>query len=385
MSDATLAFAQYAVQGVEGQTGNATVSLSAPGFTDGIAIMTVEAPFAQIVNLNLAPTSLSVNDDFQVRVGIDFDFFGNLLGQAARVGGGGLTATLTNTNPAVAQLVTSGSTSQSETVTIAEGFVESPPTVVTGGVALDLLLSGNTDVSATIPGHTGDTKTVTITAPTITMFDVTLGAGLQAQSQLILGATGHGGVDVLISSSDPTLALVSPDANTPGTPSITVNVPDGTNAPFFHVQGVEGQTGTATVMAVAPGFTDGTGAATIEQPQMQIRNLNATATASDPNDDFQVRVGIDFDFFGNLIGLAARAGGGGVTVDLTNSVAGVGQLVTTGSTSQAESVQIAEGQSDSPTTVLLGGVAFDALGVGATLVEATSTGFVTTSQAVTAN
>ena len=63
-----------------------------------------------------------------------------------------------------------------------------------------------------------------------------------------------------------------------------------------------------------------------------------------------------------------------VTVSHTNTA--VGELLTsTGGPGQSRTVTIAAGQSNSPTTVAAGGVAFDPIGGGSTTVTATARGF----------
>ena len=65
----------------------------------------------------------------------------------------------------------------------------------------------------------------------------TVGSGLQQQGSFTLGAGEHGGVSVRIESSNASVALVSPDASTPGTAFIDVPVADGSRTAYFHVQG----------------------------------------------------------------------------------------------------------------------------------------------------
>ena len=69
-----------------------------------------------------------------------------------RAGGGDLTATVSNENAAVGQLVTTLTTDQSVTVAIVEGQHRSASTVAAGGVAFDPLAGGTTTVNAFIAG-----------------------------------------------------------------------------------------------------------------------------------------------------------------------------------------------------------------------------------------
>ena len=97
---------------------------------------------------------------------------------------------------------------------------------------------------------------------------------------------------------------------------------------------------------------------------------------------FQVQVGIPNALNTNLASTQdLRVGGGALTATVVNSAAGVGQLVTTPLTGQSVTVEIAEGQDRSPTTVAGGGVAFDPLASGTTTVSATIAGFIATDAA----
>jgi hypothetical protein len=70
--------------------------------------------------------------------------------------------------------------------------------------------------------------------------------------------------------------------------------------------------------------------------------------------------------------------GGSLTVTVTNSNAVAAQLVTQAGGAQSRTVVIAAGVNTSPTTVAIGGIAFDPLQVGDTTVTASIPGFVTT-------
>jgi hypothetical protein len=186
-------------------------------------------------------------------------------------------------------------------------------------------------------------------------------------------------VDVVITSSDPSVLLVSPDETTPGTASITVSVADGTTRFDYYVQGVEGQTGSATVTATATGFTNGTATKDVVQPAISLYGLYSTMTTAYPDDPFRVQVGIpDAGQTYMADYQEVRAGApSALAATVTSSNAAVGQLVTSTASGAEVTVQIAEGWYYSPNSVLDGGVAFDPLAVGTTTVTATIPGFVT--------
>jgi hypothetical protein len=295
---------------------------------------------------------------------------------------------VTNSVATVGQLVTTSSTGQQVTVPIAEGQNLSPTTVAAGGVAFNPLTSGTTTVSVTIAGFIATnaaTVQVTVSAPGITLFGLprTVGAGLQvACCTARLGASNHGGVTVRLESSAPGVALLAPNATTAGTAFIEVLVPNGSTDVGFVVQGREGARGTATITASAAGFTNSTGPVTVVQAAVRLEGLSAAITTLSADAPFFVRLGTPNANNTDLAAIQeARVGGGGVTATVTNSVATVGQLVTTSSTGQQVTVPIAEGQNLSPTTVAAGGVAFDPLTSGTTTVAVTIAGFIATNAA----
>lgn len=146
--------ARFYVQGVESVTGTTTVLATAPGFVEDSMSVEVVQPALRIIGL-VNPTSVTANDDpFQVSIGIPNAANSSIaINQYVRVSGDatGVTATVSNNNGGVAELVTTGSTGQSVTVDIGEGSYLSPSAVATGGVAFSVISDGETMVSATIP------------------------------------------------------------------------------------------------------------------------------------------------------------------------------------------------------------------------------------------
>jgi len=190
-------------------------------------------------------------------------------------------------------------------------------------------------------------------------------------------------VTVRLKSSDATKVLVSPNTTTAGTEMVDLFVAAGRiYSPPFFVQGVETAApvpSSVGITATAPGYMDVTGVMTVVQPALQITSLPSQTTTLTPNIPFTIQVGAPQSGNASLSGYqSVRAGGALKTVTLTSSDATVGQLVTTATTGQSVTVDIAVGQSGPPNTVTTGGVAFDPLAAGATTVEATIPGFITT-------
>ncbi len=377
----------YHVQGVEGVAVPDTVPVTAtaPGFTAGSGNWVVEQAMYSISGLASNQTTFSPDDPFQVYVGVSDVYYGGVTSQNVRAGGTARTVTLTSSVSAVGQFTTSLGTGGTATVTIPVGLSYSPASVAAGGVAFDPLTAGNTTVTAAIPGFAprpNATVAMTVSAPGITMATGTVGAGLQSATSLSLGASQHGGVTVRITSSAPSVLQVSPNATTAGTTFIDVVVPNGTAYVSFHVQGVEGTTGTATVTATAAGFTDGTASWTVVQPMFAIVGLGSTFGAAAADDPFQVHVGISDLYYSGVTVQPIRAGGTAVTATITSSAPAVGQLTTLAGSAAARTVQILAGGYSSPTSVALGGVAFDPLTAGNTTVSAAIPGFLQRPNAV---
>ena len=383
-------FFSYTLQGLEGvaDTGpaGAPVEVRAAGFTTDTVTHTVRRAGYRLNGLNTTTTTLSPDDPFQVLVGVMNvgNTFINQF-QAVRAGGTGLTATLTSGTPGVGQLVTTDGAAGQRTVTIPAQASSSPSTVTAGGVAFDPLTAGTTLVTTAIPGLVAELSdvTVTVSTPGITVQSRTVGSGLQVNSTVALGATQHGGVDVVVKSSNPAVALVSPNVSTPGTDSIVVFLANGFSSFSFYIQGVEFQTGSVLITARASGFTDGSSSSAIVTPALQISGLSTSTTAGGVDDPFTVFVGVpdvNNTFMSQV--QAVRAGAPGpLTATVQTEDNGVGQLVTTASTGTSVTVQIPAGSTSSPSNVAAGGVAFDPLMTGSTTVFATIPTFIALPQA----
>ena len=130
------------------------LTATVPGFVDDTLVVDVVEPGLEIasgiLNCTLATSidTLDPDDPFCYRTGVPYPTGAYLSRrQAPRAGGGGLTVTVTHTNPSVAELVTSVATGQTVTVPLAEG-ASYTGTVAPGGVALSPLATGVTEVSA---------------------------------------------------------------------------------------------------------------------------------------------------------------------------------------------------------------------------------------------
>ncbi len=380
----------YWIQGVDTIVAD-TVNVIAtmPTYTPDTAAYRVYTPVYDIIFLASSANTLANNDPFQVRLGSASTPTGGIsVEDVLRFAHPPLDATIRSLQPTVAQLVTQTATGDSVTVQVAPRQSRSPSTVATGGVELDYLTTGSTVIIADIPQFralASDTQAVTVTAPVATLSALTVGAGLQVSTSGNLSSGNHGGISVVVKSANPAVALVSPNATTPGTDSIVIAVAPGGTGFSFYVQGVEGATGGVTLRATAPGFTDGTATATIVQPSVDIIFLSASGSAASTADDpFQARIGYANapTYTGMSSEQEIRAGAPGpltVTITTTNPAAGL--LNTSAQTGQSQvTLTIPIGQSRTPSTLATGGVTFDFVAQGVTFVVPTITGFVTVQQ-----
>jgi hypothetical protein len=372
--------APFYIQGVENQAGTASVTISAPGHATATGTnIRVVTPGIDIANLDLAPTSISPDDPFQVRIGVPGGANAYVASEQRVRPGGAVTITLTNGAAAAGRLVFVAGPAQSGTVTIVAGQARSASTVATGGVAFDPLAAGTTVVSAASAAAlemTGATSTVTVAPPGITVntAGARVGAGLTYGAFTVrLGAPAVGVPAVVtLTSSAPGVLQLAPTATSVGAGTITLTIPVGQTTANFHIQGVEGQRGIATITATAAGYTKGASTAEVVPALIDIVSLPSSIAAAAVNAPFSVRVGAG-NATGTIMSIeqAVRAGGS-LTVTVTNSNAAAARLVSGASMGQSVTLTIGAGGSRTPSSTT-GGVAFDPLAAGATIVRATST------------
>jgi hypothetical protein len=369
----------YYVQGTGGQVGSAYLVAYAPGFTPDSALITVPQASYDITSLTSSMTNLAGNDPFSVRVGV-----GNTSGlsviQSIRPGGTPLVATLTNSNAAVADLVTEALTGDVVTVTIPVGSSSNGGTLATGGVEFDPVAGGATSVSASIPGllaTSNATVNVTITATPIAINNVAVGSGLMVTSGgSVGGSSQHGGVSVVVKPLNPAVALIAPDLVTAASDSLMITLPNGTVSFSYVIHGIDGVNDSTPIIASATGFTPDTAQIRVPQSGFDIANLNTTFNTQAVNDLLVVRLGIPNTGNNTLSTIQNRRfGGSALTATVTNSNTAIADLVTTGGPADQATAQITAGTSSTPSTLAAGGIEFDPIGAGSTTVSATIPGY----------
>ena len=245
--------------------------------------------------------------------------------------------------------------------------------------SFDPIGGGSTTVNATATGfRAAAAVAVTVDAPGIALFSlpVTVGAGLMEGAYTArLGATSHGGVTIRITSSNPDVVVVSRNSTIAGTAFVDLPVVNGQTDGTYYIHGVEGARGTVTLTATAPGFTQTQGTATVAEPGLQLGVVPGTTTTLTPDSPFYISLGV-LNPAGNIAAFQQlRAGAPNLTITVSHTNIAVAQLTTTAGSGQTRTVTIAAGQTNSPTSVPNGGVAFDPIGAGSTTVNATATGF----------
>ncbi|MEM6639956.1 MAG: Ig-like domain-containing protein [Pseudomonadota bacterium] len=376
------------VQGVSGATGTATLSASEPQFATGTFDVEIVAPVLAVFGLGTSTTTLSADTPFSVWTYTPTASGTGLQRNQAVAGGSPLSVSVTSSDTAVGQLVTTAvpGGGAAVTVDIAPGQSRSPVSVAGGGVAFDPTGNGTVDVVASATGFTAfpinDTISVAVSQPSITLQpqsfqDQRIGGGLQAAYRVVLGGADHGGVTVQIDSPDPSTVLLSTDSITAGSASIGVSIADGQTSGTFWVQGVSGTTGTATLSASEPQFATGTYDVEIVTPVLAVFGLGTSTTTLSADTPFSV-----WTYTPNASGTGIErnqlvAGGSALSVSVTSSDTAAGRLVTTAvpGGGSAVTVDIQPGQSRSPSSVASGGVAFDPVGIGTVDVIATANGF----------
>lgn len=372
----------FVVHGLDGVNDSTPIVAYATGFTPDTNMIRVPQSAIDVSGLVVNPNTAAANDAFSVRVGIPLNGNSGLSTlQARRFGGAPLVATVTNSNAAIADLVTQSLTADQVTVSIPAGSSTSPGSAALGGVEFDAIAPGTTTVSATLPGYittTAATQSVTISAPVINVNGAVVGSGLMVQAIGSLASGTHPTDSIILTSSQPSVLLLAPNATTAATASIKIQIPSGSSAFSFYMHGVEGQTGSAVVTAQFPGFSDGTATGDVRAAGLDLSGLTSPTTTTAADRPFIVRTGWVQTGNASLGALQViRFGGATRTITLTSSNPAIGALTTTAQSGGNVTVTIAAGAGSSAGTVATGGVAFDALTAGSTLITAASPGFTT--------
>jgi hypothetical protein len=357
---------------------------SSPGWTSRTANYFIWQPVIELASVLTPVTTLSPDDAFVVQIGSPSSPIGNFIssGNPRRAGAPPYPVTFATSNGNVGKLVINGAVADTQVVNILAGAVQTAGTAPTG-VFFRPLTTGTTVLSATAPGARQGVNaagtTVTVTTPGIALGALTtVGSGLQSSTgaTVSLGAINHGGVTVIVKSSNPDVLKVARLAGDVATDSIIVPVANGTGFFNYVIAGMEGQTGSVQVSARADGFTDGTTTATVVQPTLEIVSLGTSLVAGAADRAFQVRLG-QLNAGGTALNQvqSIRTGGTPITVSFTTSNAAALPLITSSTNGASATLTIAPGANSSASQVVNGGVAARPLAPGVSAVSATSPGY----------
>ncbi len=280
------------VQAVHGTIGTALVTVSAPGFAGDVGSIEV-VPAGLSISALATPLTVGVHDVFVVRTGA-VDVTSTALESHQGMSASNLPPlqlTISSSNTGAALLAFADDTSGTLVLPMTAGEFQPNPTFLAVG-------SGTTTIDATIPGFTTfGTTDVEVTAPLITPFARTIGAGLQFTGTGALGIPDHGGVTVRMTSGDPSKVLLAPDGNSPGMAFVDVFVPDGEDQFTFTAQAVRDARGEAMIVGAAPGFDSEVRTITVVEPAILITGVGTPKSVG------------QFDAFTVLVGIANNNGG----------------------------------------------------------------------------
>jgi hypothetical protein len=377
--------AQVVIQALDVQPDTVVISANAPGWTGRTASIFVWEPVIQLTSVLATMNTLASDDAIVAQIGSPSSPTGTSIASfnPRRAGAAPLPVTFVSSNGLVGALVVNGVAADTQVVSIPAGANQTPGTAPTG-VLFRPLTTGTTVVSATAPGTRQATSavgsTVTVTTPGITMNSpLTVGAGLQTnsgQATVQLASALHGGVTVVVRSSNPAVARVALLTSDVATDSIVVPIPDGVGFLNFFVAGMEGQTGAVQISARAAGFTDGATTATVAASGIDFSSTSSSIAVGAADRLLQVRVGpLNGTATGLLTTQVVRAGGVPVVATITSSNPTALPLITSTTNGATATTTVATRATLSPSSVALGGFAIRPLATGTSTLNATAPGY----------
>ena len=255
-------------------TGSVPLTISAPGFTSATNTVTLASSGFYISTSSFTTTSLSPDRSVSITSAAlrPDDSFSRT--QLVR-GGHTIDVVITSSDDTV-------------------GSITNSPVTFTGGsssssAVFDPSAVGTTDISVvqpsgfTAPSNRNTSITATVNAPGFTFADITVGKDLEDDLFPRLGAPAPSDLDVTITSSDPSLVLLSADRTVAGSESITLPVSAGSTFILtFYVQALS-DTGSVPLTISAPGFTSATNTVTLASSGFYISTPDFTTTSLSPD------------------------------------------------------------------------------------------------------
>ncbi len=314
---ATQTSGSFFVQGLAA-SGTGQLSASAPSYANGSATVTLTpSGFSVVSPGDFTTTTLSPNTSVRVgsyRLNPALTVAQN---QPLRAGLNGVAVDVTSSNTDVG------------TITISPVIFNQNEVNV--GTAFDPAAAGQTTITVGTPaGFSTPTLTsivATVTAPSLTIANLSVGKDLQTAQAVFLGAPAPaGGVQVTLVSNSPDVLLAA-NGTTVGTGTVTITVPAGQSSGSFFVQGLAAS-GTGQLSASAPGYANGNTAVTLTPSGFAITFPGSfTTTTVAANTTVQIS---SYRLTPATLAPAQnqplRAGLNGLGVDVTSSNTGVGTI-----------------------------------------------------------
>ena len=246
----------FYIQAVGG-LGDATFTASAPGYEMATGAVTI-APSAILISGPFQSTAFRTTTRSSATIALRsvlLDEKGKQVQEQPLAGGLSIPIEITSSDPKA-------------------GSIAGTPITLKGGgtiVAAEFRPAGVGETILAVKPGSGFTKpaefasvTVTVQQPGIAvMGDINLGKDLQVEAYVILADPApKGGVDVVLTSSDPKMLVVSTTDAKLGTGCITLHVPEGETKAPYYLQGLA-DSGTVTYTAVAKGYRSPTAPVTL--------------------------------------------------------------------------------------------------------------------------
>ncbi len=346
-------------------TGSVNVSASTSGLSSGTGAVTLTPSGFVLIGPNGA------GKDFTVGFGsiqpltvasARLDAAGNFVEQqATQQSAATTTVSLSSSNTGVGTL-------SPTSVIFTGGDTTRPVNLTTRGTGTTTL-SVNTPAGFT-QAKQGSTLVATVGTPTAQPQAVTVGKGLEIQTNIVLGAPNQQDNDpITITSTDASKVLFSATPDGPGQPSITLNLSGFAGvSPDFYVYGLVSN-GTVSYSASAAGYTTGTNTITFRPSGFILVGpggigANSFLTTVQNGDTALTVRSVVLNADNSFSATQPLAGGPSVSVPVTSSQTNVGTIT-------VSTVTIAGGSSS-------GATAFHPVGAGTSnLIVGTPSGFST--------
>ena len=383
---------QYVYYGLRAKEGivndSAQVSVASPGYVTQTAWVYIRTPGIVLYNsVGTTATSFDVPHNITAAIGLPYTnpASGLQAYQPIRPGGtlGNVVTFRVTPGDTIAALLDSLGTPDSvRTALIPAGSYSSvySPQVRWGPVS-----AGVDTLSVSAPGFIpagGSSAVTTISAPTITEYQQTLGSGLALTgAYTILQSVLPDTQLVTITSLDTTKLLISQNVVTDtGAPAQALLMPKGTQYIYYGLRAKEGIVNDSVQVTVASaGYVTATQWVYIRQAGVQLSGPPTSLTTSSDSVNFNVVIGVPYA--NPVSGLQSyqpvRPGSPQAAILIRVSSPGVGRLATMGGQVDSLTVLMPAGQYQTPYGLAAGGVAFKALTTGVDTVQVSAPGFVT--------